>query len=194
MSGFNLKEFNLLSKRHNYFMTNNRINGFPTLKENSLLLKKVLESRPNSSDKVLEMNEYKKIRFVNLVKPDNSQSFNINQSPIVIKTRPNNSNDCFHNNRYKTRLFDNNNNYINNYSKLSLKKNIIPPIYYKINIPNKNIINMSPVSSHHGRLSPLCSNSKNNNDSDNDRRVLSYKGRKIFTSNSSLIEDRKSVV
>jgi hypothetical protein len=44
---------------------------------------------------------------------------------------------------------------------------------------------MSPVSSHHGRLSPLCSNSKNNNDSDNDRRVLSYKGRKIFTSNSS---------
>jgi hypothetical protein len=187
MSGFNLKEFNIISKRHNYFMTNNRISEFPSIKENSLLLRKVLENRTsNSSDKILEKNECKKIKFVKFVKPKNSPSNNIYQSPIIIKTKPNNSNDYSHNDRYKTRLFDNNNNnYINTFAKLSIDKNLIQPVYYKVNIPSKNIINMSPVSSHHGRLSPLCSNSKNNNDSDNDRRVLSYKGRKIFTSNSS---------
>ena len=78
MSGFNLREFNILSKRHNYFMTNNRINGFPTIKENSLLLKKVLENRTsNSSDKILEINEYEKIRFINLAKQDNSPLYNL---------------------------------------------------------------------------------------------------------------------
>jgi hypothetical protein len=187
MSGFNLKEFNIISKRHNYFMTNNRISEFPAMKENSLLLRKVLENRTsNSSDKILEKNECKKIKFVKFVKPKNSPSNNIFQSPIIIKTKPNNSNDYSHNDRYKTRLFDNkNNNYINTFAKLSIDKNLIQPVYYKVNIPSKNIINMSPVSSHLGHLSPLCSNYKNNNDSDSDRRILSFKGKKIFTSNSS---------
>ena len=187
MSGFNLREFNILSKRHNYFMTNNRINGFPTIKENSLLLKKVLENRTsNSSDKILEINEYEKIRFINLAKQDNSPLYNLYQSPITIKQITNNSNECLHDNRYKTKLFDNNNiNYKNNYSKITFNNGTMKPIYYKINIPNKNIINMSPISGHHPRgLSPLCSNYKINNDSDSDRRVLSFKGRKIFTSNS----------
>ena len=187
MSGFNLKEFNILSKRHNYFMTNNRISGFPTIKENSLLLKKVLENRTsNSSDKILEINEYEKIRFINLAKQDNSPLCNLYQSPITIKQITNNSNECLHNNKNKTKLFDNNNiNYMNNYSKITFNNGTMKPIYYKINIPNKNIINMSPISGHHPRgLSPLCSNYKINNDSDSDRRVLSFKGRKIFTSNS----------
>ena len=102
MSGFNLKEFNILSKGHNYFMTNNRINGFPTIKENSLLLKKVLENRTsNSSDKILQINEYNKIRFINLAKQNNSPSNNIYQSPIVIKQNSNNSNECLHNKSIK---------------------------------------------------------------------------------------------
>jgi hypothetical protein len=60
MSAFDLREFNTLSKRHNYFMTNNRIEGFPTLTENSLILRKILECRnSNSTDK----------RFENKIKP-----------------------------------------------------------------------------------------------------------------------------
>ena len=42
MSNFDLHEFNILSKRNNYFMTDNRINGIPLLNENSILLKKIL--------------------------------------------------------------------------------------------------------------------------------------------------------
>ena len=60
MSAFDLRDFNTLSKRHNYFMTNNRIEGFPNLAENSLILRKILECRnSSSSDK----------RFENKIKP-----------------------------------------------------------------------------------------------------------------------------
>ena len=53
MSNFDLHEFNILSKRHNYFMTNNRINGFPVLNESSVFLQKILSQRAsNSSEKI----------------------------------------------------------------------------------------------------------------------------------------------
>ena len=34
MSGINLHEFNALNRKHNYFLTNNRIKGFPSVNEN----------------------------------------------------------------------------------------------------------------------------------------------------------------
>ena len=57
MSNFDLHEFNILSQRHNYFMTNNRINGFPVLKESSIFLKKILAQRTsNSTGKKISLN------------------------------------------------------------------------------------------------------------------------------------------
>ena len=185
MSGFDLREFNVLSKRHNYFMTNNRMEGFPIMKENSFLLKKVLANRSsNSTDKVLEIQEYKPKKFVRFADPENVPINNICQSPIIINKIPNNSNENTHR-RYKTKLFDKDNiknHNINSYRKITLNKKVVNPNYYKIpiNMPYKNK-NYSPDSSK--RHSPLWSNS-NNNDSDNDVRVLSFKGRKIFTTNS----------
>ena len=185
MSGFDLHEFNVLSKRHNYFMTNNRMEGFPTIKENSFLLKKVLANRSsNSTDKVLEIQEYQPKKFVRFADSEKVPINSICQSPILIKKIPNNSNENTHR-RYKTKLFDKDNiknHNINSYRKISLNKKVVNPNYYKIpiNMPYKNK-NYSPDSSK--RHSPLWSNS-NINDSDNDIRILSFKGRKIFTTNS----------
>ena len=56
MSKSDLREFNLLNKRHNYLMTNNRVNGFPSLKENSLLLKKVLQTKTSQKKEEISLN------------------------------------------------------------------------------------------------------------------------------------------
>ena len=53
ISSSELREFNQLSKRHNYFMTSNRTNGFPSIKENSIFLKTILANHMSkSTDKI----------------------------------------------------------------------------------------------------------------------------------------------
>ena len=193
MSQFDLHEFNILSKRHNYFMTNNRLDGFPFLNENSIFLKKILFHRTsNSSDKRLEMennNNYKPKKFVRFAKPENIPYKNIYQSPIIIKNKPNNSNDNLYRKRYHYNPSNNNlknipigeSNKINisPYRKniLFVNKKINRPNYYRIPINNQS----SPINSikHHR----FHSNS-NINDYKNDMLVISFKGKKIFSSNS----------
>ena len=83
MSTFDLREFNTLSKRHNYFMTNNRIEGFPYLAENSLILRKILECRnSSSSDKRFE-NKIKPKKKVRFTKPENIPYSKIFRYPIL---------------------------------------------------------------------------------------------------------------
>ena len=109
MSAFDLREFNTLSKRHNYFMTNNRIEGFPNLTENSLILRKILECRnTNSSDKRFG-NIIKPRKIVRFTKPENIPYSKIYQSPILIKKKQNNSNGTYRPRRLLTNLSKNDN-------------------------------------------------------------------------------------
>ena len=78
MSRFDLHEFNIISKKHHYFMTNNSVNDFPNLNKNSLFLKKILLNRnSNSSDKRKEINETKSKKIIRFVQPDNIPFKNI---------------------------------------------------------------------------------------------------------------------
>ena len=200
MSRFDLREFNVLSKRHNYFMTNNRINGFPFMNENSILLKKILTNRAsNSSDKRLETNQNnsKPKKFVRFAQPENIPYKNIYQSPIILNDEHNNSNEVINNNRYPNILYSNNLKKIKIYSninnighyrknaKLITDSNLDKQNHYKIAINNSNINQNSPIIYKHCRFN---SNS-NNNIFDNDNIVLSFKGRKIFSNSFSALNN-----
>ena len=197
MSGFDLHEFNVLSKRHNYFMTNNRMTGFPFLKENSLLLKKILLNRnSNSNDKRLEKgNNLKAKKFVRFAKPENIGIKGIYQSPLIFKKKLSNSNDNMLNRREHNNFNRNNmkNNIINSnekennispYSKnrgIELGKNLFKNNYNRINISNvTSNLNSPDIYRKHIRMA---SNSSNINDSDNETVVLNFKGKRIFASN-----------
>ena len=195
MSGFDLHEFNILSKRHNYFMTNNRINGFPLLQENSLLLKKILLNRnSNSSDKILNNNNLKPKKFVRFAKPEKIKFKGVYQSPLIFKKKLNNSNDNVHNIRYRNNLNINNNMkniLINSNKKINISpynkkreieigKSLIRPNCYGITF-NRNKISYDPDINN--RYLRRISNSYMN-DSDNDMVVLNFKGKRIFASNS----------
>ena len=194
MSNFDLHEFNILSKRNNYFMTDNRINGIPLLNENSILLKKILLNRSsNSSDKRLDKDNsnnsnLKPKKFVHFEKPESI----IYKSPIIKKTIANNSKENFHNKRYQYILFNNkiqniktNSDYKINISpyrknRLLLDKSINRHNYYRISLNNINKKQNTPDNySKHTRFN---SNS-NIIDYDNDLLILSYKGKKLFSSN-----------
>ena len=58
MSNFDLHEFNILSQRHNYFMTNNRINGFPSKLEEP----KIIVEKNNNQIKIRKTQKKRKIR------------------------------------------------------------------------------------------------------------------------------------
>ena len=196
MSGFDLHEFNVLSKRHNYFMTNNRMTGFPFLKENSLLLKKILLNRnSNSNDKRLEKgNNIKAKKFVRFAKPENIEIKGIYQSPLIFKKKLSNSNDNMLNRREHNNFNRNNmkNNIINSnekenispYSKnrgIELGKNLFKNNYNRINISNVTSNLNSPDI--YRKNIRMASNSSNINDSDNETVVLNFKGKRIFASN-----------
>ena len=84
MSNFDLHEFNILSKRHNYFLTNNRINGFPLLKNNSIFLQKILAHRmSNSSEKKFNLNT------LNEESEYQNNKIRMYQSPNLAKNRIN---------------------------------------------------------------------------------------------------------
>ena len=205
MSGFDLHEFNVLSKRHNYFMTNNRMTGIPLLKENSLLLKKILLNRnSNSNDKKLEKsNNLKAKKFVRFAKPGNIEIKGIYQSPLIFKKKLSNSNDNMMNRRYHNNSNNNMKNIIINsnekenispYSKnrgIELGKNLFKNNHNRINISNvTSNLNTPDIYRRHIRMA---SNSSNINDSDNETVVLNFKGKRIFASNlfNSLKNDSK---
>lgn len=200
MSNFDLHEFNILSKRHNYFMTNNRINGFPFMNKNSILLQKILSDRAaNSNDKRLETNQNnsKPKKFVRFAQPENIPYKNIYQSPIILNEEHNNSNEVIHNKRYPNILYNNNLKKIKIYSninnighyrknaKLIINNNLDKQNYYKISINNSNTNQNSPIIYKHSRFN---SNS-NNNIFDNDNIILSFKGRKIFSNSFSALSN-----
>ena len=194
MSNFDLREFNILSKRHNYFMTDNRINGIPLLNENSILLKKILLNRSsNSSDKILEKDNSnnsnpKPKKFVHFEKPESI----IYKSPIIKKVIANNPKENFHNKRHQYILFNNkiqnissnSDNKINispyRKNRLLLDKSINRQNYYRISINNINKKQNTPDN--YSKHTKFHSNS-NIIDYDNDLLILSYKGKKIFSSN-----------
>jgi hypothetical protein len=195
MSGFDLREFNILSRKHHYFMTNNRMNGFPALKENSLFLQKILLNRnANSCDKI-KIKESKPKKFVRFAKPENIPYKEIYQSPIAIKKKINNSNEVIHNRRY-IKNSNNNNINVNNSNnikrinlykknpKIELSNDMINPNYYKISInkaDKKENSNDNYYKNSHIQSNLDISDSYNR---DNKMIVLNYRGRKIFTSNS----------
>ena len=179
MSNFDLHEFNILSQRHNYFMTNNRINGFPVLKDSSIFLQKILSQRmSNSTDK-------KKCN--NLLDQKNIEGFKYNkiriyQSPDVTNTRINTDNN-FNIDSIKV----NNNRIINSNQNINiispqrtendilLMNRIVTPTYYKIPINITNRLSKSPNIGEHFNI---------NDKLDNEVRVLNFGGKKIFASNS----------
>ena len=60
MSIIDLHEFNILSKKHKYFFTNNGANRLPCLSENSYLLKKLILNRTaKSTEKSAKKNNEK---------------------------------------------------------------------------------------------------------------------------------------
>ena len=180
MSNFDLHKFNILSQRHNYFMTNNRINGFPVLKESSIFLKKILAQRTsNSAGKKIPMN---------LLNQKDLDNFRTNKKiyhspPIITNKKINNDNNININiKRIKPNISRNINNPKSNYispsrtgSNTILLNRIITPNYYKIPINTMNRLSKSPNI---GR------NISINNEFNDEVKVLNIGGKKIFASNS----------
>ena len=203
MSAFDLREFNTLSKRHNYFMTNNRIEGFPNLVENSLILKKILECRnSNSSDKRFE-NNIKPKKTVRFAKPENIPYSKIYQNPILIKKKQNNSNGANKPRRLVTSLskndslrsipFNTNNPIIMSPRKdkdTEVNKNLLKPAYYKIRIYSKKAYNIPEVNN---PRSPTFNNI-NSFDNEYNPHFLSFNGRKFFKNSfCALNSDTQSI-
>ena len=179
MSNFDLHEFNILSQRHNYFMTNNRINGFPVLKESSIFLKKILAQRTsNSTGKKISLNLLNQ-NHLGGFKPDMRQY----QSPIIINNRI--SNDNYNNYNIKSIKANISRNINNPKSTLIspartsnntiLINRIITPTYYKIPINATNRLSKSPN---------IGGNLNLNNVLNDEIKVLNFGGKKIFASNS----------
>ena len=202
MSVFDLREFNTLSKRHNYFMTNYRIEGFPTLKENSLILRKILEWRnSNSTDKRFE-NNIKQKKIVRFTKPENIPYNKIYQSRILIKKKQNNSNgenrprrlvtNLSKNDSLRSLAFNTNNQIIMSPQKdkdNEVNKNLLKP-YYRIRIYSKKAYNSPEVNN---PRSPTFNNI-NSFDNENDPYFLDLNGRKFFTNSfCGLNSDTQSI-
>ena len=176
MSNFDLHEFNILSKRHNYFLTNNRINGFPLLKNNSIFLQKILAHRISNSSE-------RKINFLN----DENELGNftnnktrIYQSPILPQNRINTI-QSFNIESIKpinSRKINQNMNAISpertNNDKILMNR-IVTPTYIKVPINTINRVSKSPNI--YGTI-----NIKNK--LGDDVTVLNIGGKKIFATNS----------
>ena len=178
MSNFDLHEFNILSQRHNYFMTNNRINGFPVLKDSSIFLQKILAQRTsNSSEKKIPNNLLNQNDFEGF----KTNKMRIYQSPDVTNTRINTDN-----NFNIESIKPNNNRKINaqnvsiispqrsNIGVISLSR-IITPTYYKIPINSTNRLSKSP---------DIAKTFNINNKLNEEVKVLNIGGKKFFATNS----------
>ena len=169
-------------------MTNNRKNGFPSLNENSILLRKILSNKDmNSTGKNLRYTETNPRRVVRFTKPINVSYLENAQSPIIVrknkynpaiqKTLTNN----FQNNLYNSEI----KNYISPYRvnpQIRLDQNLIDSNLIKIPIKiyNRNS-NSSDLFNMNSRF---LSNTSNYIDSENEMRPFNFKGRRMFPSNS----------
>lgn len=188
MSVVNLHDFNILSKKHHYFMTNNRKNGFPSLKENSSFLKKILDNKSNT--KINQINNYsemrpkKCVRFINDEKIPFRSNF---QSPLIDMKNLNNSNVNIHHPKFFSNVEQPNNDYykfnVNNIRSPfvpNLNPNFSESNFYKQPIKLRNRVAISPD---YNQYSNMYSNI-NTNDSENEKGVLNFKGKKMFNANS----------
>ena len=170
-------------------MTNDRAKGFPTLQENSLILKKVLDNRySNSTDKIYNFKTIKPRKCVIFINPENPSYNTISKVHLIYhQLYPHNntiSKVPFNHHRYHRKKNirnisykrDNQNiitPYENNYI-IKVNKNLKMPKYYKVSSGHmKKIITTPEISNH------AFSNS-NINDSDNEVHTLSFKGNKYF--------------
>ncbi|WP_297981952.1 LCP family protein [uncultured Methanobrevibacter sp.] len=177
MSNFDLHEFNILSKKHNYFLTNNRIHGFPVLQDSSIFLQKILAHRTSNSSgkkiniKTINQNETGPFK----------EKLRIYQSPNITQSRLNGLNN-FNIESIKpinSRKINQNINIISPERTINdnniLMNRIITPTYYKIPITINNRISKSP---------DLSGTVNINNKLGDEIRVLNFGGKKIFATNS----------
>ena len=195
MSSLNLHEFNVLSKKHNYFLTNNRNNGFPSITEYSKFLKKILVNKnSNSNDKILEFKRNKPNKIIGF--PNKNKQITINeQSPLNVKRNPYTANKIYNNKNYQINVYNNteteNTPTVSPYkynSRLISNNEPIKEMDYKTQKNIQNNITKNPRF--YNRLSNYSSYS-NINDLENEMTILKHKGKKIFQRNNIFFTPNK---
>ena len=177
MSNFDLHEFNILSKRHNYFMTNNRINGFPVLNESSVFLQKILSQRASNSSEKIKTTKNKSYKN-NFELSRNNSNIRIFKSPNItpnyINTFQDNNNEYIKPKNYR-KINDNIISPERNINIMTLKNRLNTPTYYKVPINLTNRLSKSP---------DLKGTFDIQNRLNDEVKVLNFGGKKIFTTNS----------
>ena len=172
MSNIDLHEFNVLSRQHNYFMTKNRYNGFPTLKDSSIFLQKILSNHvSNSVEK--KISKIRSIKNNNQIKLNKYFNLRTYQSPIATHNNDNNSINLMTNNIKRKNMV------ISPDRKNNL--NIISA--NKINTPNYSKIPID-INKRMAKSPNLGKTFNINNDYYSDYKVLNYNGKKIFATES----------
>ena len=193
MSNLNLHEFNVLSKKHNYFFTNNRKNGFPSVTEDSKILKKILVNKnSHSNDKILEFRRDEPKKIIRY--PNKNRQIIINeQSPLEVKRNPYTANKTYNNKNYQINTYNNTENTPiispNKYNyRLISNNDLVEEMHYKapINIQNNIKKNPSTYNRHSNYLSY-----SNINDLENEMTILKHKGKKMFQRNNIFFTPNK---
>ena len=196
ISSSDLREFNQLSKRHNYFMTSNRTDGFPSINKNSIFLKTIIANHmSNSIEKNgnYDFNYLKRKNLVKLSKKENISYNNLDKSPLIFNKKKQYMyetayNKMYRNNKYKyikNEVYNNNTpKTINSYNQellIKVNKNLNKHNYYKLPIHSFQKLTTSPdiINKRSNNFSY-----SNTVESDSDIHVLNFHGIKIFTSNS----------
>ena len=185
MSTLNLREFNILSKKDNYFLTNNRKEGFPNINENSAFLKKILINK-NSNDKITEIKGNELKTLINFLKQDKKLGNN-EQLSISVATNSYNSNNIYNNqkqNRYNNKQSLTVNSHYKYNSKLIPNSDSNEENYNKIPINIKKMILKTPVI--YKQNENIFSSTNINNSEENEIIVLTHKGKKIFNRNKTI--------
>ena len=193
MSGVNLHEFNNLSKRHNYFMTNNRKNGFPTMTNNSSFLQKIIENKArNSNHKMIYFGNNKPKKYVTFIKEEDMPYRNNYQSPLIDKRNFNTSSDNYYGQRNNKNIEALNREYytVNNKKKIipynkeqndNINNDLYESKYCRVPIKLQNgASNNSDIYNQHSNLYSV----SNINESEGEKGVLNFKGKKYFNLNS----------
>ena len=204
ISSSELREFNQLSKRHNYFMTSNRTNGFPSIKENSIFLKTILAnhmSKSTDKNQKHNFNSRKPKRYVKLNKQENLFYNNMNKSSLSFYKKNQNLYNSIFNKMYQIHKNENIKNEIYNSTRntitrseqnliIKVNKNLNNHNYYKERFQFFQKLSTPPKIKNKRKINFSYSNTV---DSDNDILVLSFHGKKMFTSNSFYKINNKSL-
>ena len=187
MSSLDLHEFNILSKKHNYFLTNNRKHGFPSIKENSIFLQKILLNKSsNSNDKIIEYKGNKPKKIIRFEKKETKLK-NDKPSLIKVKRNPYTTNKIYNNQKYQINLYNKESihtisPYKNNSKSIS-NNDSTEEIIYKIPINLQYKLSNTPNLY---KPPPGIFSNSNINDSENEMTILNHKGKKIFNRNNIL--------